>query len=160
MSPRSHGAVTSPWDHCQALGVAYCRFLGRCVCIPVGERPPLLPIRPRGPRQEAECEVAQGSVLPTVKRDTFISTSTVAPHQGCVFMKVEASLLAPERVSIPKEKAPMPQRTAVGTYRTGGLDVIQKEAWSFYRTSSSVRLCWELEEPKGPKGNMLGARRT
>ena len=29
--------------------------------------------------------------------------------------------------------------------------VIRKEAWSFYRTSSSVRLCWELEEPKGPK---------
>ena len=31
-------------------------------------------------------------------------------------------------------------------------DVIRKEAWSFYRTSSGVRLCWELEEPKGPKG--------
>ena len=27
-----------------------------------------------------------------------------------------------------------------------------KEAWSFYRTISGVRLCWELEEPKGPKG--------
>ena len=24
--------------------------------------------------------------------------------------------------------------------------------WSFYRTMSSVRLCWEFEEPKGPKG--------
>ena len=35
---------------------------------------------------------------------------------------------------------------------TGGLDVIRKEAWPFYRTSSGVRLCWELEEPKGPKG--------
>ena len=34
----------------------------------------------------------------------------------------------------------------------GGLDVIRKEAWSFYRTISGVRLCWELEEPKGPKG--------
>ena len=34
---------------------------------------------------------------------------------------------------------------------TGGLDVIRKEAWSFYRTISGVRLCWELEEPKGPK---------
>ena len=31
---------------------------------------------------------------------------------------------------------------------TGGPDVIQKEAWSFHRTGSSVRLCWELEEPK------------
>ena len=30
--------------------------------------------------------------------------------------------------------------------------MIRKEAWSFYRTSSGVRLCWELEEPKGPKG--------
>jgi len=29
--------------------------------------------------------------------------------------------------------------------------VIRKEAWSFYGTISGVRLCWELEEPKGPK---------
>ena len=29
---------------------------------------------------------------------------------------------------------------------------LRKEAWSFYRTSSGVRLCWELEKPKGPKG--------
>ena len=28
--------------------------------------------------------------------------------------------------------------------------MIQKEAWPFYRTRSSVRLCWELDEPKGP----------
>ncbi|KAJ1465568.1 hypothetical protein T484DRAFT_1922600, partial [Baffinella frigidus] len=34
---------------------------------------------------------------------------------------------------------------------TGGLDVIRKEARPLYRTSSGVRLCWELEEPKGPK---------
>ena len=27
-----------------------------------------------------------------------------------------------------------------------------EEAWSFYITISGVRLCWELEEPKGPKG--------
>ena len=33
-----------------------------------------------------------------------------------------------------------------------GLDVNRKEAWRFYRTCSGVRLCWELEEPKGPKG--------
>ena len=33
----------------------------------------------------------------------------------------------------------------------GGADVIPKEAWPFYRTSSGVRLCCELEEPKGPK---------
>ena len=30
--------------------------------------------------------------------------------------------------------------------------VIRKEAGLFCRTSSSVRLWWELEEPKGPKG--------
>jgi len=35
---------------------------------------------------------------------------------------------------------------------TGGRDVIRKEAWHFYRTSSGVRLCWELVEPKGSKG--------
>ena len=35
---------------------------------------------------------------------------------------------------------------------TGGLDVIRKEAWPFYRTSSGVCLCWELKEPKGPEG--------
>ena len=29
--------------------------------------------------------------------------------------------------------------------------MIRTEAWSFYRTISGVRLCWELEEPKGPK---------
>ena len=28
----------------------------------------------------------------------------------------------------------------------GGLDVIRKEVWPFYRTSSGVRLCWELEK--------------
>jgi hypothetical protein len=32
----------------------------------------------------------------------------------------------------------------------GGLDVIRKESWPFYKTSSGVRLCWELEKPKGP----------
>ena len=34
---------------------------------------------------------------------------------------------------------------------TGGLDVIRTEAWLVYRTSSGVRLCWELEERQGPK---------
>ena len=36
---------------------------------------------------------------------------------------------------------------------TGGLDVIRKEAWSFYRTISGVCLCCQLEEPEGPKGS-------
>jgi hypothetical protein len=31
-------------------------------------------------------------------------------------------------------------------------EVDHKEAWPFYRTISGVRLCWELEELKGPKG--------
>jgi hypothetical protein len=34
----------------------------------------------------------------------------------------------------------------------GGLNVIRKKAWLLCRTSSGVRLCCELEEPKGPKG--------
>ena len=32
--------------------------------------------------------------------------------------------------------------------------VIRKEAWSFYMTIFGVHLCWELEEPKGPKGRI------
>ena len=32
------------------------------------------------------------------------------------------------------------------------MEVLGGEVVSFYRTSSGVRLCWELEEPKGPKG--------
>ena len=28
----------------------------------------------------------------------------------------------------------------------------RKEAWPFYIISSGIRLCWALEEPKGPKG--------
>ena len=34
----------------------------------------------------------------------------------------------------------------------GGPGVIRKEAWPFYRSVPGVRLCWELEEPRGPKG--------
>ena len=45
-----------------------------------------------------------------------------------------------------------------GTQLRGSQAVIQKEAWSFYRTSSSVRLWWEFKEPKEPKG--LRAERT
>ena len=35
----------------------------------------------------------------------------------------------------------------------GGYHVIRNEAGPFCRASSSVRLRWELEEPKGPKGS-------
>ena len=52
-----------------------------------------------------------------------------------------------------KPIAPTSAESAQGTLLcTGGLDVIRKEAWRFYRTSSGVRPCWELEQPKGPKG--------
>ena len=39
----------------------------------------------------------------------------------------------------------------------GGIHVtrgagFRKEAWPFYRTISGVRLCWGIEEPKGPEG--------
>jgi len=40
---------------------------------------------------------------------------------------------------------------SAATLCTGGLDVIRKEAWPFLKTISGVRLCWELEEPEGPK---------
>ena len=38
--------------------------------------------------------------------------------------------------------------------------MIREEAWPFHRTISGVRLCWELEEPKGPKGQALMRRGT
>jgi hypothetical protein len=43
---------------------------------------------------------------------------------------------------------------------TGGLDVIRKEAWPFYKTSTGVRLCWELEEAKEPPRTPPQRRRT
>jgi len=54
---------------------------------------------------------------------------------------------------IQNTKAP-PKRSSA----PGGLNVIRKEAWLFCRTSSGVRLCWELEEPKGPKGPKAARR--
>ena len=53
----------------------------------------------------------------------------------------------PVHVSARRQKARLPRSSV-----QGGADVIRKEAWPFYRTISGVRLCWELEEPKGPKG--------
>ena len=41
------------------------------------------------------------------------------------------------------------------TYERGTPVEWRKEAWSFYRTISGVRLCSELEKPKGPKGPMV-----
>jgi hypothetical protein len=37
----------------------------------------------------------------------------------------------------------------------GCLNEIRKQAWILCRTSAGVRLCWELEEPKGPKGPVV-----
>ena len=42
--------------------------------------------------------------------------------------------------------------TSLAILCTRGPDVIRKEAWSFYRRNSGIRLCWELEDPKGPAG--------
>ena len=42
------------------------------------------------------------------------------------------------------------RRARPGPGSVRGLDVVRKEAWSFYRTISDVRLCWELEEPHRP----------
>jgi len=42
------------------------------------------------------------------------------------------------------------------TEMDGGPDVIRKEVWPFYRIISGVRLCWELAEPNGPKGEARG----
>ena len=42
---------------------------------------------------------------------------------------------------------------------TGGPDVIQKEAWSFYRTIPGVRLCWELvKDLKDRSSTRVGLR--
>ena len=60
----------------------------------------------------------------------------------------------PEPNSHPFEDYPLAGSAAI--LCTGEPDVIRKEAWSFYRTSSGVRLCWELEEPKGPNGLNYG----
>ena len=51
------------------------------------------------------------------------------------------------------ESARLPLAGSAAILCTGGPDVIRKEAWSFYRTISGVRLWWELEEPEGPKGH-------
>ena len=56
----------------------------------------------------------------------------------------------------PSTPTPGPRELLAGSASilcTGGLHVIRKEAWPLYRTISCVRLCWELEEPKGPKGS-------
>ena len=42
--------------------------------------------------------------------------------------------------------------TPVRDFTQGCINVIRREAWSYYRTISGVRLCWVLEEPQGPKG--------
>ena len=40
---------------------------------------------------------------------------------------------------------------SAATLCTGGPGVIRNEAWPLYGTIFGVRLCWELEEPKGLK---------
>ena len=58
-------------------------------------------------------------------------------HSGRLTGSVQSTCAA-ERVSSAEEaRAKMPS---------------SKEAWPFYKAISGVRLCWELEEPKGPQG--------
>ena len=58
-------------------------------------------------------------------------------------MPESSAVTEPARLRIPFSRLP---RYSV----RGGLTWF--EEWSFYRTISGVRLCWELEETKGPKG--------
>jgi hypothetical protein len=53
----------------------------------------------------------------------------------------------------PRSRLPRP------SVQTGGPDVIRKKAWPFYRTTSGVRLCWELAGPEGPKVRTTYANR-
>ena len=53
-----------------------------------------------------------------------------------------------------------PSTPSIAILCTGGLDVIRKEAWPFCRTSSGVRLCWEIEEPKGPKESLAAGHHS
>ena len=56
----------------------------------------------------------------------------------------------------PRTRAPAYLEPLTGKIGVSAADVIRKEAWPFYTTISGVRLCWELEEPKGPKAAGLG----
>ena len=98
-------------------------FYGRaCRWAMVGE------LKPKGPKEKCGCVGPSADVLVLV----------------CVRHE------PPGPNSHPFEDYPLAGSAAI--LCTGGPDVIRKEAWSFYRTSSGVRLCWEFEEPKGPKG--------
>jgi len=55
---------------------------------------------------------------------------------------------------------PLAGSAAILCIYIGGLDVIRKDAWPFYRTISGVRLYWVLEEPKGPKGPQESVKKT
>jgi len=74
-------------------------------------------------------------------------------------------VLAFRRKSIKRSKVPPPrsalQSAHLGPWNAslpGVLNVIRKDAWPFCRTSSGVRLCWELEQPQGP--TIILARRS
>ena len=60
--------------------------------------------------------------------------------------------MGPTRVKLSESTHPCVVWTHLATRLRGPARVQDKEAWPFYRTSSGVRLCWELEEPEGPKG--------
>ena len=72
----------------------------------------------------------------------------ITPHKALKIM-ARCKLTSDERVVA--RRAVRAVTLFSGRSFIGGLDVIRKEAWPFYRTISGVRLYWVLEAPQGPK---------
>jgi len=77
------------------------------------------------------------------------SPSRISAHPGVAVHRTQQPCAAVVLGSINRSNPRAPKEAP-------GPCVIRKEAWPFYRTISGVRLCWELEEPKGPKGWATG----
>ena len=58
----------------------------------------------------------------------------------------------------PPPSPPLPSPLLEKSQAVADDKLIRKEAWLFCRTSSGVRLCWELEEPEGPKEKLRMVR--
>ena len=71
------------------------------------------------------------------RESRLLSSQVISP--GHLWRQVELTKWRIPFSRLPRSSAP------------GGLNVIQKEAWLSCRTSSGVRLYWELEEPEGPR---------
>ena len=80
------------------------------------------------------------------------SVGLLGPFYGrCVSIFASSSCTPVLSCDHPFEDYPFAGSAAI--FCTGGPGVIQKEAWPFYKTIPGVRVCWELEEPEGPKGS-------